>query len=111
MELIGTSFYLKDFKDGACFEDDSSRILPEEKTVPAVTPDLCKQACFVENDYDFAGVQNGNSCWCGDEEPPISNLLADSECNKPCAGDQSAMCGAAWKNNVFKKSGKKHHKP
>ena len=111
LELIGTSFYLKDFKDGACFKDEKARILPEEQTVPAVTPELCKQACFVENNYDFAGVQNGGECRCGEEEPPISNLLDDSQCNQPCKGDPSIMCGAARKNKVFKKSGKNHHKP
>ena len=119
LELIGTSIYLKDLytlyfmdenprilpavKDGACFQDKHPRILPNLVPVPNITPELCKQACFVENDYEFAGVQNGNQCWCGSDEPPISNLLDDSQCNKPCQGDPSVMCGAGMKNNVFKK--------
>ena len=35
--------------------------------------------------------KNGNECWCGDEAR--YNLINDSMCNKPCAGDGEKMCG------------------
>ena len=40
--------------------------------------------------------------------PPVANLLPDSACNRACRGDNTQMCGAGWKNNVYKKSGKMH---
>ena len=97
----------EDFKDGACFKDEANRILPESQNgLGDLTVDICRHQCFIEKEFAFAGVQNGNECWCGNDDPPIANLLPDSACNRACPGDNTKMCGAGWKNNVYKKSGK-----
>ena len=69
-------------------------------------PFLCKQACFIENNYAFLGLQNGDECFCGNKAPSLDDLLPDSDCNTPCKDKNNVMCGAAWKNNIFKESGK-----
>ena len=100
------AYTLEDFQDGACFKEEAPRILPERQNgLGDVTIDICRHQCFVEKEFAFAGVQNGNECFCGNDNPPMSNLLPDSACNRPCKGDNTQMCGAAWKNNVYKKSG------
>lgn len=66
--------------------DDSMHI---EKCVS-----LCK-----EKNFSFAGVQNGNQCYCGDEAP-IQSAPA-RECHLNCAGDTSQKCGGHWRMNVY----------
>lgn len=95
------------FENGACFQDHNPRALPDGQHLPAhkMKPSLCKEACFIDNSYAFCGLQNGNECFCGNEEPSPDDLLPDSDCNIPCKGNTKRMCGAGWKNNIFKKSG------
>ena len=101
------TYILEDFKDGACFKEESARILSESQNgLGDLTVDICRHQCFIEKGFAFAGVQNGNECWCGNDDPPVANLLPDSACNRACRGDNTQMCGAGWKNNVYKKSGK-----
>ena len=69
-------------------------------------PFLCKKACFIENNYAFSGLQYGQECFCGSKAPSLDDLLPDSDCSKPCKGNDKQMCGEAWKNNIFKESGK-----
>ncbi|KAK3400633.1 hypothetical protein B0T20DRAFT_348523 [Sordaria brevicollis] len=55
----------------------------------------CVYTCKIHG-YGSAGMQNGNQCWCGwmREENKESKLVEDqSECNVPCAGDESQICG------------------
>ena len=51
--------------------------------------------------YKYAGLQNGNQCFCGSISPPTSALVSLSECSKPCQGDQGQKCGASWRMNVY----------
>ena len=48
----------------------------------------------------FSGTQNGNECRCGNSAPPSSKVAPMDQCNKPCPGDSSQMCGAGWRMNV-----------
>ena len=102
----------EDFQDGSCFQEDQNpRILPEGQSgLGDMTIDICRHQCFIEKGFAFAGVQNGNECWCGNDDPPIANLLPESACNSACSGNNTQMCGAGLKNNVYKKSGKMPYK-
>ena len=42
----------------------------------------------------------GKECWCGDSVAE-DRVTADSECNNPCPGDSSQICGGFWRINVF----------
>ena len=51
----------------------------------------CQNVCAAINKPVMATTK-GSNCWCGDEIPPASNKVSDSECNTPCQGFGQAMC-------------------
>ena len=62
----------------------------------------CKQLCFEDRDYDFAGVQNRVQCWCGNVEPKSELIPApQSQCSMPCPGDFTQKCGGSTTMNVY----------
>ena len=68
-----------------------------------MTVDKCKQLCFEDRDYDFAGVQNRVQCWCGNVQPKTELIPApQSECSEPCPGDFTQKCGGSTRMNVYK---------
>lgn len=60
----------------------------------------CQQSCY-RRAYNFAGVQEGNQCWCGSY---VGGEVAknQTECNTPCTGDKSIFCGGKGRINIFK---------
>ena len=62
-----------------------------------MTPQLCQRLC---TGYHYAGVQWYSECWCGDVLSSY-DLRPDSECNTPCSGDSSQMCGGSWHNSIY----------
>ncbi len=57
----------------------------------------CRQICIV-----MIGLFS--ACWCSDYAPPSSRQDSDEDCSKPCSGDASITCGAAWRAEVFKQA-------
>ena len=51
--------------------------------------------------FRFAGVQYGEECYCGEEEPPRTRFTSQLECSMPCSGDREEMCGAGYRMNVY----------
>ena len=55
-----------------------------------MTNDKCKTSCW-DSGYTFAGLENGNECWCGNS---IRNELSlNNGCYIKCAGPDSSNCG------------------
>ena len=80
-----------------CYRDDASRALPIFKGWRSdMTPQLCQRLCTGHN---YAGVQWYSECWCGDAVR--YDLRSESECNTPCSGDSSQMCGGSWHNSIY----------
>ncbi len=48
----------------------------------------------------YAAVQNWDQCFCGDSYGGQGEA-PESDCNQPCKGDSSQMCGGAWRNSVY----------
>ena len=94
-----------DFQNGDCYQDCSPRLLPTLAKIDKekMTQELCKSICFNEK-FNFAGVQNTHECWCGNDEPPFAKLRPLSECDMPCPGDTSEMCGGGCRMNIFEVS-------
>ena len=46
------------------------------------------------------GVQNGDSCYCGDSADKFIPAPS-AECGIPCTGNQSQICGSAYRMNVY----------
>merc|ERR1712198_703711 len=85
-----------------CYGDNPNRILPDAfiETNP-MTINMCKEHCFVKNNYIYAGVQFYNQCFCGNDKPDGSLIRDPEECNAPCAGDNTEICGGTWRMNIY----------
>ncbi|WVW82801.1 hypothetical protein I302_104812 [Kwoniella bestiolae CBS 10118] len=61
-----------------------------------LTPSLCISACAASQ-YHFAGLQNGNACFCGSTitSATLSSSSSSSSCSSSCSGDPtgSSKCG------------------
>jgi hypothetical protein len=63
-----------------------------------MTPHLCSVIC---TGYKFFGLQE-NQCFCGNEYGNQGGKASsDSECDYPCPGDNSTMCGASHHNSIY----------
>ena len=92
-----------------CFQDCNPRTFPYHEISNSMTPEMCQDTC-AEKGYAYAGVQFHDQCWCGNSLPPV--MRPDTECNAPCKGDNSKMCGGGCRNSVYKlpsASGKDDH--
>jgi hypothetical protein len=47
----------------------------------------------------YYGLQDGGQCFAGDAPGYVQ--VPDSECNIPCSGVPSLMCGGAWRNSIY----------
>ena len=90
--------------NGECFVDSKDRILPlNAKASGDMTIEKCKDFCFRDHDYHFAGVQNKNQCFCGNEKP--NSIALQSQCRQQCSGNNSQICGGPWRMNVYQNKG------
>ena len=51
--------------------------------------------------YDYFGLQFYSECWCGNTYGDFGEADDESECNSPCRGDESTMCGGSWRNSIY----------
>jgi hypothetical protein len=65
----------------------------------SLTIPKCKLTCY-RRAYTFAGVLQGNQCWCSSY---VAGEWAknQTDCNAPCSGDKSTVCGGIRVFNVF----------
>ena len=42
-------------------------------------------------------------CFCGNNEPSSDFRVSNSECNLPCSGDETQMCGNGCRSNIYGK--------
>ena len=92
---------------GQCYRDNSNRVLKGDDTCiregrcffrsQDMTIGRCKEYCHARG-WALAGVEWYTECFCGNEAP--TNMISDSECDRPCGGDNAQMCGGAWALNV-----------
>jgi hypothetical protein len=88
-----------------CYFEDSKLPILEQNMSPAggdaaLTIPKCKNSCY-RRAYGFAGVQQGNQCWCGSY---VGGEWANNQtdCNTPCTGDKNTFCGGKGFVNAFK---------
>lgn len=62
------------------------------------TQSLCASRCGSQ--YPYVAIQNGGNCFCL-SSLPSENLILNSECNVPCNGFGSVMCGGRNAYSVF----------
>lgn len=58
------------------------------------TPTSCVQYCAGDG-YNYAAVSGGSQCMCGNSYKPAlaTPAMPLTECNTPCGGDTSQLCG------------------
>ncbi|KAJ7721547.1 glycoside hydrolase superfamily [Mycena maculata] len=86
----------------ACVVDTAARVLQGYSvTASSLTPALCQTTCASQG-FAVAGVEYGSQCYCGNSLVGGTPATAStSECNTPCAGDSSSMCGGAWRIQIY----------
>lgn len=73
----------------ACYS--SSKGLTNQTSYTFQSTGWCQDRCVGDNAAVF-GLTGGSDCLCGDELPPSSDKVSDSECSQPCDGWPQAMC-------------------
>jgi hypothetical protein len=73
--------------------------VPAEDRVP-MTPAICYDFCKNASGVQFFGLQRGDLCYCS----PFfhdTGKEGHGECDMPCAGEQTQMCGGEEKANIY----------
>ncbi|EFX04613.1 hypothetical protein CMQ_1541 [Grosmannia clavigera kw1407] len=76
-------------------EDGTDEILPGNMTVP-----LCLAFCGSAA-YPYAGLEYGRECWCGQDLSALATEEPAADCDLPCDGDTSALCGGNLRLTVY----------
>ncbi|KAK0125112.1 hypothetical protein ONS96_008978 [Cadophora gregata f. sp. sojae] len=85
---------------------------PETRTKPCRTASPSAKVCsklnlfwafrcntFLGNDYQYAGLEYGEECFCG---ASVNNIQADeADCDFSCAGDDSEICGGFNRVSIY----------
>ncbi len=97
--------------DRGCYANDPKGIVLAKDMTPEgdkfLTVAKCQNTCY-QASYQYAGVQNGNDCWCSDTLG--GNWSTDqTACNITCSGDQKITCGGSNLLSVFEAEVTKSH--
>jgi hypothetical protein len=93
-------FFCSNGSDGWVCNDDSRKKCGLGYWAGAcdMTPVACAAQC---TGFKFFGVQDGFSCFCGDDYGKKYGPAPESDCNVPCTGDSSIMCGGGRRNSIY----------
>ncbi|KAK3898928.1 WSC domain-containing protein [Staphylotrichum tortipilum] len=80
-----------------CFVDNGARVLPDRIiSEDDMTAAKCAANC---KGYAYFGTQWSRECYCGNAEP--TEATPASDCNMPCSGDATELCGAGMRLSVY----------
>ncbi|PTB46771.1 uncharacterized protein TrAFT101_003787 [Trichoderma asperellum] len=89
-----------------CYEDNINQVHTffwQNIFANTMTPEQCLNACG-EYGYMAAGLEYGQECYCGDPEnikTAGSTKRPETECNVPCPGNASAICGGGSRLSTY----------
>ncbi|TFK31652.1 WSC domain-containing protein [Crucibulum laeve] len=89
-----------------CYTDStSSRTLATASftSVDGMTITSCVNFCN-SGGYRFAGMEFGRECYCDNSIRSPGAIASANDCNMPCTGDASSVCGAADRLSVYASS-------
>ena len=99
----------------SCKEMNKTRTKTESYNVQETTNDMdtskiinnssdllgeCKDTCQ-EKGYTYFGLENGDTCWCGDEFGSLGQDSASLTCSTQCIGTAGQLCGSSDSNSVY----------
>eukprot|EP01059_Diplonema_ambulator_P019741 TRINITY_DN33386_c0_g1_i1.p1 TRINITY_DN33386_c0_g1~~TRINITY_DN33386_c0_g1_i1.p1 ORF type:complete len:909 (+),score=189.00 TRINITY_DN33386_c0_g1_i1:75-2729(+) len=97
--LDGSVWRMPIFRYQGCFYDSNNRALPRMAFWDeGCTVEECVAVC-AHGGYSVAGLQYRSQCWCG--HSITTSKMPDSQCRMHCAGNNSEICGYAWRNSVY----------
>lgn len=83
---------------GCAGEPAKARALDNVIQITKLTQNKCLVICAYGG-FQYAGVEYGNECWCGNK---LSlNTQLNATCYFPCAGNSSEICGGSLSLNLF----------
>ncbi|KAJ4010351.1 hypothetical protein NW752_005026 [Fusarium irregulare] len=102
--LPGVIKSIAGYKPSGCYTDNSSKgralTWPMDVDGSKMTPSTCLNAC-ADQGFPLAGLEYGGECYCG-------NVLANDtvkanvdDCNVPCNGDKTLLCGGPSRLSVY----------
>lgn len=70
----------------------------------SMTPDTCAANC---TGYSYFGVEYGRECYCGNAlaAGSVVSPNGDSDCNMPCGGNSTELCGAGSRLTLYQLNG------
>lgn len=92
-----------------CYTDDDpawpvlEKAYSKEGGDPALKISSCQSTCWaasLKHTVLYAGVKEGNQCWCGSFVAGQTSRN-QTDCNLPCSGDKTQICGGKGRLNVF----------
>ncbi|KAI8616365.1 WSC domain-containing protein [Chytriomyces sp. MP71] len=79
-----------------CYLDSANRVMTKLYQRNSVTASQCLADCMNAK-YTYAGLENGNECYCSNSLP---STFA-SNCNAQCFGNSQQICGGSWALSVY----------
>ncbi|KAH0559498.1 hypothetical protein GP486_003989 [Trichoglossum hirsutum] len=88
------------FKSLGCWTEPSgARALPN---LVLARDDLTVSSCLAAcSNFIYIGVEYSRECWCGDGLDSGSKQAAPADCNMPCSGNSSELCGGSLRLNLY----------
>ncbi|KAG0636289.1 hypothetical protein HOY80DRAFT_891585 [Tuber brumale] len=85
---------------GCYTEATAGRALSVLTASDTMTVDTCLGIC---NAYEYAGLEYGRECWCGNTLASGAVPAPATECRMKCAGNALEYCGAGSRLSLYKK--------
>lgn len=84
-----------------CFQEGNGKLALQgySTSSSSMTVPMCKSYCN-QLGYTMAGLRNGNQCYC-DSVFNGGQLLPDSQCSTPCAGNSTQFCGNTYTLSLY----------
>ncbi|KAJ1331407.1 glyoxal/methylglyoxal oxidase [Microdochium nivale] len=83
---------------------NNERVMPWQIILPNTnSPQECLSRCG-QFGYAAGGMEYGEECYCGDPSDIINAGVAkrpEAECNMPCSGDPTALCGGGARQTLY----------
>ncbi|KAF9819402.1 hypothetical protein IEO21_02145 [Rhodonia placenta] len=87
-----------------CYTDHEGlrTLLGPSSTITSMTIESCIEFCGDQDGlYVYAGVEDGQQCWCGNGIENLGEPAASSNCDMACTGDSSEICGGDYYMNIY----------
>ncbi|KAL1847140.1 hypothetical protein VTK73DRAFT_10417 [Phialemonium thermophilum] len=87
------------FTSVGCYaEPPSGRAFPKQVSTVNKTVASCLTACST---YNYAGLEYGGECWCGNSIGAGAAPAPAGDCNMPCNDNATEYCGAGLRLNLY----------